>query len=652
MIVFLIISFILLFTLFLDKNNNKFNSLLMSISFSFFYLYIITEVLSILNKISVKAIAISWIIYDVLLIILNIVKIYNNKIDLKANIQKINIKQIIKQINFIHIIIAIVMVNLIILGVKTVPYNWDSMTYHLSRIMHWIKNGSINHYATNIVRQITSPPFAEVSNMYIYLLTGQKDVFLNLLQTFSFIINVFMVYFIAKKLGCNKKISIMALFLALSMPIGFAEALSTQVDNFAALWCLIFTYFIIDFLDPKENLKIDRTTILKVACLALSLSFGYLTKPTVLFSDLLFLIYLFIICLIRKDKLVNIFKLSIISMIIVCITITPNIARNIKTFNAISDPIAGSKQMIHTDKPNYFYINFIKNLMWNFTTFVIDNNSTDITNYVNNLAKKYNVNIDDESISEAGNPYLAIKEIRYHQDYAFNPLIVWTLTGAIVLDVLYIVKNKLRGVKEISPYCLIAILSFLIFIAIMRFQVWETRYEISFLLLLCPVIGIILNKVLDNGEYRDYIIGAIVFIALCSIYNQFIYHSEELDDRNNKDNKAINYFTSNLDLYDIYEEIVDIINEKGYNNVGLEVTEDTYEYPLYVMINNLNRLEHVNINNSTRVYYDNEYIPEVIISNISNEDNKIYNEKEYIKCYNRKCYDENNTEYSVYEIVK
>ena len=79
------------------------------------------------------------------------------------------------------------MISLVVISIKTVPYNWDSMTYHLPRIMHWIQNGSINHYSTNIVRQVTSPTFAEVSNMHIYLLSGETDLYVNLLQTFSFI---------------------------------------------------------------------------------------------------------------------------------------------------------------------------------------------------------------------------------------------------------------------------------------------------------------------------------------------------------------------------------------------------------------------------------------------------------------------------------
>ena len=72
--------------------------------------------------------------------------------------------------------------GLLFLAVWTVPYNWDSMTYHLSRIANWTQNRSVAHYATHNIREIVSPALAEFINLHVYILTGQKDNLFNLLR--------------------------------------------------------------------------------------------------------------------------------------------------------------------------------------------------------------------------------------------------------------------------------------------------------------------------------------------------------------------------------------------------------------------------------------------------------------------------------------
>ncbi|XGB42694.1 MAG: hypothetical protein LVS60_02285 [Nodosilinea sp. LVE1205-7] len=47
------------------------------------------------------------------------------------------------------------------------PNNWDSMTYHMARVMYWIQHQSVAHYPTHNLRQLDSPP-GLVSRLCIY----------------------------------------------------------------------------------------------------------------------------------------------------------------------------------------------------------------------------------------------------------------------------------------------------------------------------------------------------------------------------------------------------------------------------------------------------------------------------------------------------
>lgn len=107
---------------------------------------------------------------------------------------------------------------IIVLAVCTVPYNWDSMTYHLSRIANWAQQGSVAHYATHIIREIVSPVLAEFVNLHVYILPGKKDIFFPLLQCFSMLTNIWLIYEIAKKIGGRKLICLSCGFSFLYKP--------------------------------------------------------------------------------------------------------------------------------------------------------------------------------------------------------------------------------------------------------------------------------------------------------------------------------------------------------------------------------------------------------------------------------------------------
>jgi hypothetical protein len=64
------------------------------------------------------------------------------------------------------------------------PGTWDSQSYHLPRIEHWIQNGSLAFYRTAIDRQLTMPGLAELLILQLRLLSG-GDRLDNLVQWFA-----------------------------------------------------------------------------------------------------------------------------------------------------------------------------------------------------------------------------------------------------------------------------------------------------------------------------------------------------------------------------------------------------------------------------------------------------------------------------------
>ena len=69
------------------------------------------------------------------------------------------------------------------------PNNWDSMTYHMSRVEYWIQNKGIHFFTTNNPRQNVLAPFSEFFILHFQILSG-SDIFANLVQWISLIISL------------------------------------------------------------------------------------------------------------------------------------------------------------------------------------------------------------------------------------------------------------------------------------------------------------------------------------------------------------------------------------------------------------------------------------------------------------------------------
>src|SRR6185436_9239500 len=133
------------------------------------------ELLSVFNFFNFFHLVIFWLIvlFFAALIILR------NKYYLRCNFKK-TVEQISKN-KILFFFISGLLLLLLLQGLFYPPNSWDSMTYHMGRILHWINNNNINHFPTHIYRQIYQPPFSELFIAEICMLT-KSDLFANAVQ--------------------------------------------------------------------------------------------------------------------------------------------------------------------------------------------------------------------------------------------------------------------------------------------------------------------------------------------------------------------------------------------------------------------------------------------------------------------------------------
>ena len=126
-----------------------------------------------------------------------------------------------------------------LIAVVAPPNNWDSMTYHMSRVAHWMQNRSVGHYPTSYVPQLYHPPGAEFAIMHFQIITG-GDRFANLIQWLSMVGSAIAVSLIAKQLGANLRGQVFAAVFAATLPMGILQGSSTQNDYAVCFWVVCF----------------------------------------------------------------------------------------------------------------------------------------------------------------------------------------------------------------------------------------------------------------------------------------------------------------------------------------------------------------------------------------------------------------------------
>ncbi len=123
--------------------------------------------------------------------------------------------------------------------------NWDSMTYHMGRVVHWWANNSVAFYPTNIPRQLYSSPLAEYIVLQFFVLGGGSDRLANLVQWFSFGGCALAMSLIAQRLGGSRLTQLLVAFLVVTTPIAILEATSTQNDLVCAFFTVLTLYFLL-----------------------------------------------------------------------------------------------------------------------------------------------------------------------------------------------------------------------------------------------------------------------------------------------------------------------------------------------------------------------------------------------------------------------
>lgn len=527
------------------------------------FLFVLSEGLSLFNCLNFWAILIGWIIYDIVLITYLYSKLKKN---LSLNILQKNFHL---PRSWYFYFIGFILIITFFIAIAYPPNNWDSMTYHLPRIEHWIQNGNLNHYYTSNMRQLAYAPFAEIAILHSRVLSN-NDWLMNLVQWFAFVGTIIVVSKIAARYGLDKKYQLVAGLFFATLPMAILQASSTQTDLIVAFWLVCLAD---RFLLWKE----DRTFRLAVE-FGIALGLAILTKGSAYPIAFPFVVMFGFTCVKQYRK----YLLYGVCAALICLML--NFPHYVRNFISYDNPIHTNGETMSVPTPKSFFIGLFSNVYVNLPSPLPE--SEKINQSLSNV---------DKSIFPYGKPYIYSLGswisskggvASFHEDTVRNPLHLLLLLLSFALLLLFFRKSKMRS------YCLIVLFAWLMFILCIPWQPWVTRLQVPLFALSAPLFAMVFSKLRYNMVKNACLI-LVCFYCLFPLFfsesRPLLYSSSIPVIRNMtaKENSVWVssrdklFFNNYPDLYDKYTAASDILVKSQISDIGLIMGSDTWEYPLW-----------------------------------------------------------------------
>ena len=453
---------------------------------------------------------------------------------------------------------------LLIQGIIYPPNNWDSMTYHMARIAHWVMNESIEPYPTHIYRQIYQPPLTEWIIAQVCIL-NKADYFSNAIQLFFLLATLGVLNQIMLQFNSSKKTRIWASIIAFTTPSVFMQATSTQNDIVVAFFLLISILFFIQHI-RESNIKnaILIGLAIGLAILTKGTAFVYLI-PIILFSGT-YLIYL----MFKKVK--SFINISFQMIIVAIITITIGFNHYNRNFKLSGDIFGGSDD--HYFNKNITLkstgLGILKNIGNHFSTPLTSSITNQVIEKVHLITQ---IPIKDENYSYKG-IHFKLNKWNHNEDEVSNTFQIVLILGVC----LFIILNWKNQNKLLLLSALFCLFTFILFSFILKWQPWHMRLQVTLFILFAIPISVVLEKIKLTKITSSILAISIIYCFVLALVNP----NRPLI-KNTKQTKLSTRFEKYFVSMPPYSKEYKIwrCKLKSKKQHNWDVHGDTWEYPIY-----------------------------------------------------------------------
>lgn len=485
------------------------------------------------------------------------------------------------------------------------PNNWDSMTYHLSRVVHWLQNRSIEHYPTHILRQIELNPWAEFAIAQFQALSG-GDRYANLVQWFSMLGSIVGASLIAEQLGGDRRAQLFTAVTVSTIPMGILQSSSTQNDYAVAFWLVCLAWTGLQFMKEKE---------LKWAVMAgASLGLAVLTKGTAYLFAFPFVVWLAFVVLRDAPR-----QAAAVALCLVLPFLLLNGHHYQRNWTAFSNPLGSGEAKLFNEKISAGALasNVLRNTALQLAS-PFEGLNAFIENGVAKLHESLNIDLNDPKTTWLGEEF-KVDKLRRHEDNSGNFLHVVFAVSTLLTLVFLLFFRKTR--PAVLCYVVAVAAGFLLFCLVLKWQPWHSRLLLPLFVLGAPAIGVLAGKywqpVLVTLVALGLLLAALPW-AFSNVTRPLVlqWKGEIIFPLLTNDRNQL-YFVNRPDIYYQYVQIAEDMQRIKASNIGLVLGVDTWEYPLWVLIKQGNpapvRIEHVQVDNLSRFTRAVEFRPDIFV---------------------------------------
>lgn len=525
------------------------------------------------------------------------------------------------------LLLALLFLIVIMIGVLAwvaPPNTWDSMTYHMSRVIHWIQNKSVAFYPTDIERQLFSNPFSEFIILHLQILSG-GDRFANFAQWFSMVGSIIGTSLLAKELKATPRGQIFAAIACATIPMGILQGSSTQTDYVCSFGLVCFVYFGLLFKRKAELIPILGSSI--------ALGLSILAKATAYIIAFPFLVWFSLSFLINSHQKKKIWYMFIFILVVIAV----NFGHYLRNYELYGSPL-GQKQDRQEHPNKEFSIpivasNIARNIGVHLGTPIKRGNA-----FFERAIVFFHHNVIGMSLNDERNTWRDTKfhvpsKFSYNEDTAGN--LVHLL---LIIFSIFIYLSRQNKEKDANNYVFSLIIAFLLFSTYLKWQPWISRLQLPLFVLWAPFIGLVFSvrnhksvsmvftmllasssnhdRVLTSNtvSIKNYQVVNTIFIMLLVGALPWLLKSTTkpvLRTATNifTENRIDQYFVSQKNVLPLYRQAVQIISDSNCSNVGLITRGNSWEYPLWVLLHDeqpidLTQISYSSVGNLSKNKYD------------------------------------------------